>query len=37
MRWSASPFAFCFFFISVVMPVGQLVVGSFFRFLGFIR
>ena len=35
--WKWVTFAFCllFFFVTVVMPVGQLVIGSFFRYLGF--
>jgi iron(III) transport system permease protein len=38
-RWRWVTFAFClaFFAITVVLPVGQLVVGSFFKFVGFYR
>jgi iron(III) transport system permease protein len=36
-RWRWVTFAFCllFFFITTVLPVGQLAVGSFFQFFGF--
>jgi iron(III) transport system permease protein len=36
-KWRWATFAFCilFFFITVVLPVGQLLVGSFFKFFGF--
>lgn len=36
-RWRWLTFALCvlFFIISVVLPVGQLLVGSFFKFFGF--
>jgi len=35
--WRWVTFAFCvlFFFVTVVLPVGQLLLGSFFRFFGF--
>ncbi|WP_245440352.1 iron ABC transporter permease [Neorhizobium sp. T25_13] len=35
--WRWVTFAFCvlFFFITVVLPIGQLMLGSFFRFFGF--
>jgi iron(III) transport system permease protein len=36
-RWRWVTFAFCalFFFVTVVLPVGQLLIGSFFKFFGF--
>jgi len=36
-RWRWATFAFCilFFLVTVVLPVGQLAVGSFFKFFGF--
>lgn len=36
-RWRWATFAFCilFFFVTVVLPVSQLFIGSFFRFFGF--
>jgi iron(III) transport system permease protein len=36
-RWRWATFAFCvlFFFVTVVLPVGQLLIGSFFKFFGF--
>ncbi|MGN6116788.1 MAG: ABC transporter permease [Nitrobacter sp.] len=36
-KWRWLTFAFCilFFFITVVLPVGQLLIGSFFKFFGF--
>ncbi|MFV0245037.1 MAG: ABC transporter permease [Qingshengfaniella sp.] len=36
-RWRWLTFGFCllFFFITVVLPVGQLIVGSVFRYIGF--
>jgi iron(III) transport system permease protein len=36
-RWRWATFAFCimFFFVTVVLPVGQLFIGSFFKFFGF--
>ena len=34
-RWLTFAFCLLFFFISVLLPVGQLVVGSFFRYIGF--
>ena len=34
-RWLTFTFCILFFFISVVLPVGQLIAGSFFRFIGF--
>jgi iron(III) transport system permease protein len=38
-RWRWATFAFCvlFFVVTVVLPVGQLIVGSFFKFFGFYR
>jgi iron(III) transport system permease protein len=38
-RWRWVTFAMCvlFFVITVVLPVGQLVIGSFFKFFGFYR
>ena len=38
-RWRWVTFTICvlFFVITVVLPVGQLVIGSFFRFFGFYR
>jgi iron(III) transport system permease protein len=38
-RWRWATFAFCllFFAVTVVLPVGQLVIGSFFKFVGFYR
>ena len=36
-RWRWATFAFCvlFFVVTVVLPVGQLLLGSFFKFFGF--
>lgn len=36
-RWRWATFAFCIFFfvVAVVLPVGQLLLGSFFKFFGF--
>lgn len=36
-KWKWVTFGFCilFFFITVVLPIGQLAIGSFFRFFGF--
>jgi iron(III) transport system permease protein len=34
-RWVAFGFCILFFIITVVLPVGQLAVGSFFKFFGF--
>jgi iron(III) transport system permease protein len=36
-KWRWATFGFCvlFFFITVVLPVGQLLIGSFFKFFGF--
>src|SRR5882672_1542350 len=38
-RWRWATFAFCmlFFVVTVVLPVGQLLVSSFFKFSGFYR
>lgn len=38
-RWRWATFTFCivFFAVTVVVPVGQLVIGSFFKFFGFYR
>jgi iron(III) transport system permease protein len=38
-RWRWVTFAICvlFFVVTVALPVGQLVIGSFFRFFGFYR
>jgi iron(III) transport system permease protein len=36
-RWASFGFCILFFAITVALPVGQLVVGSFFRFFGFYR
>jgi iron(III) transport system permease protein len=38
-RWRWATFAFCilFFVVTVVLPVGQLIVSSFFKFFGFYR
>ena len=38
-RWRWATFAFCmlFFVITVALPVGQLVISSFFKFFGFYR
>ena len=38
-RWRWVTFGFCvlFFAVTVVLPVGQLVIGSFFKFFGFYR
>lgn len=38
-RWRWATFALCvlFFVITVVLPVGQLLLGSFFKFFGFYR
>ena len=36
-KWKWVTFGFCilFFFVTVVLPIGQLAIGSFFRFFGF--
>jgi iron(III) transport system permease protein len=34
-RWVTFAFCLLFFFITVVLPVSQLLIGSFFRFFGF--
>jgi iron(III) transport system permease protein len=34
-RWGTFAFVLLFFFITTVLPVGQLAVGSFFKFFGF--
>jgi iron(III) transport system permease protein len=36
-KWRWASFAFCvlFFVVTVVLPVGQLLIGSFFKFFGF--
>lgn len=36
-KWRWATFGFCvlFFFVTVVLPVGQLLIGSFFKFFGF--
>jgi iron(III) transport system permease protein len=36
-RWRWATFAFCasFFFLTVILPIGQLFIGSFFKFFGF--
>src|SRR6185503_16324914 len=34
-RWLSFAFCLLFFLVTVVLPVGQLLVGSFFRFFGF--
>jgi iron(III) transport system permease protein len=34
-RWLTLAFCLLFFLVTVVLPVGQLLVGSFFRFFGF--
>ena len=38
-RWRWVTFGICvlFFALTVVLPVGQLVIGSFFKFFGFYR
>src|SRR6185503_20052939 len=38
-RWRWATFGFCvlFFVVTVVLPVGQLIIGSFFKFFGFYR
>ena len=36
-RWVTFAFAVLFFVVTVALPVGQLVVGSFFKFVGFYR
>jgi iron(III) transport system permease protein len=38
-RWRWATFAFCMLFVlvTVALPIGQLAVGSFFRFFGFYR
>ena len=38
-RWRWATFAVCvlFFAVTVVLPVGQIVLGSFFKFIGFYR
>jgi iron(III) transport system permease protein len=37
LRWATFGFCVLFFVVTVVLPVGQLVVGSFFKFFGFYR
>jgi len=34
-RWVTFGFCILFFFVTVVLPVGQLLIGSFFKFFGF--
>ena len=34
-RWVTFGFCILFFIVTVVLPVGQLIIGSFFRFFGF--
>ncbi|SHH11008.1 ABC transporter permease [Bradyrhizobium erythrophlei] len=34
-RWATFAFCLLFFFVTVVLPVGQLIIGSFFKFFGF--
>lgn len=34
-RWATFSFCLLFFFVTVVLPVGQLLIGSFFKFFGF--
>lgn len=34
-RWATFSFCVLFFVVTVVLPVGQLVIGSFFKFFGF--
>lgn len=34
-RWVTFAFCILFFIVTVVLPVGQLLIGSFFRYLGF--
>ncbi len=34
-RWVTFGFCVLFFFVTVVLPIGQLLIGSFFRFFGF--
>jgi len=34
-RWATFTFCLLFFFVTTVLPVGQLVAGSFFKFFGF--
>ena len=34
-RWLTFGFCILFFFVTVVLPVGQLLIGSFFKFFGF--
>jgi iron(III) transport system permease protein len=36
-RWRWASFSFCalFFLVTVILPVGQLLIGSFFKFFGF--
>lgn len=34
-RWFTFAICILFFFVSVVLPVGQLIVGSFFQYIGF--
>jgi len=36
-KWRWATFAFCavFFMVTVVLPIGQLLIGSFFKFFGF--
>ncbi|MDQ8730424.1 iron ABC transporter permease [Bradyrhizobium sp. LHD-71] len=34
-RWATFAFCLLFFFVTTVLPVGQLAVGSFFQFFGF--
>jgi iron(III) transport system permease protein len=36
-RWATFGFCVFFFVVTVVLPVGQLMVGSFFKFFGFYR
>jgi iron(III) transport system permease protein len=36
-RWATFGFCVFFFVVTVVLPVGQLIVGSFFKFFGFDR
>jgi iron(III) transport system permease protein len=35
MRWVTFSFCILFFIVTVVLPVGQLIAGSFFKFFGF--
>ena len=34
-RWVTFAFCMLFFFVTTLLPVGQLAVGSFFQFFGF--